>query len=257
MVELGVNIDHVATVREARRTNEPDPVWAAALAELGGADGITIHLREDRRHIQDRDLELLRQTVAVKLNLEMACEDEIVEIACRVKPEQASLVPERREEVTTEGGLDVVGQKDRVGQVIHRLQDAGIVVSLFLDPDPAQIVAGGQLGADAVELHTGQYALATEKGSGTFCRKRPEGCSAQKVPDPFSAQELKILKKAAAVVLDQGMLLHAGHGLTYRNVRPVATISEMGDLNIGHSIIARAIMVGLTEAVREMKRLIS
>jgi len=262
MAELGVNIDHVATVRQARRTNEPDPVWAAALAELGGADGITIHLREDRRHIQDRDLALLRETVAVKLNLEMACEDEIVEIACRTKPDQATLVPERREEVTTEGGLDVVGNRDRVGQVVQRLQQSGVVVSLFLDPDPAQILAASELGADAVELHTGQYALAAEKGSGIFCRQRPEGCSAQKVPDPFSAsesreKELKTLTKAASIVLRHGMTLHAGHGLTYRNVRPVATIEGMSELNIGHSIIARAIMVGLTEAVREMKQLIA
>jgi len=236
MAELGVNIDHVATVRQARRTNEPDPVWAAALAELGGADGITIHLREDRRHIQDRDLALLRQTVAVKLNLEMACEDAIVEIACQAKPQQATLVPERREEVTTEGGLDVVGQKDRVGCVVRRLQKAGIVVSLFLDPDPEQIVAGAQLGADAIELHTGRYALA-EAGAD-------------------HDKELLTLKTAGKVVLDHGMTLHAGHGLTYRNVRPVATIDGMCELNIGHSIIARAIMVGLTEAVREMKRLI-
>ena len=236
MAELGVNIDHVATVRQARRTNEPDPVWAAALAELGGADGITIHLREDRRHIQDRDLALLRQTVAVKLNLEMACEDAIVEIARQARPQQATLVPERREEVTTEGGLDVVGQKDRVGRVVRRLQEAGIVVSLFLDPDPAQIVAGAQLGADAVELHTGQYALA-EAAAGR-------------------EKELLTLKTAGKVVLDHGMTLHAGHGLTYRNVRPVAMIDGMCELNIGHSIIARAIMVGLTEAVREMKRLI-
>ncbi|MBN1590270.1 MAG: pyridoxine 5'-phosphate synthase [Pirellulales bacterium] len=237
MAELGVNIDHVATVRQARRTDEPDPVWAAALAELGGADGITVHLREDRRHIQDRDLAVLRETVGVKLNLEMACDDEIVDIACRVKPRQATLVPERREEVTTEGGLDVVGQKERVGRVIGRLQKAGIVVSLFLDPCPEQIAAAAELGANAVELHTGQYALAA--------------------PGNAQERELKTLQKAAAAVLKQGMVLHAGHGLTYRNVRSVATIDGMGELNIGHSIIARAVMVGLVEAVREMKRLIS
>lgn len=261
MAELGVNIDHVATVRQARRTNEPDPVWAAAMAELGGADGITIHLREDRRHIQDRDLALLRESVAVKLNLEMACEDEIVDIACRTRPDQATLVPERREEVTTEGGLEVAGQRDRVGRVIRRLQESGIVVSLFLDPDPAQIAAAAQLGADAVELHTGRYALAAEKGPGGFDRQPSEGGSAPKPTDPFSKREaqdkeLRILKKAAAAVMHEGMVLHAGHGLTYRNVRPVATIDGMSELNIGHSIIARAIMVGLTEAVREMKRLI-
>ncbi|HLA85982.1 MAG TPA: pyridoxine 5'-phosphate synthase [Thermoguttaceae bacterium] len=237
MALLGVNIDHVATVRQARRTNEPDPVWAAALAELGGADGITIHLREDRRHIQDRDLMVLRETVAVKFNLEMACADEIVEIACRVQPRQATIVPERREEVTTEGGLDVLGNRDRVAHVIQRLREVGVVVSLFLAPDLAQILAAGELGADAVELHTGQYALAA--------------------PGEGQEKELQTLKKAAAVVLREGMTLHAGHGLTYRNARPIAAIVGMSELNIGHSIIARSIMVGLTEAVREMKRLIA
>ena len=237
MPELGVNIDHVATVRQARRTNEPDPVWAAALAELGGADAITIHLREDRRHIQDRDLTILKETVAVKLNLEMACDAEVVDIACRVRPQQATLVPERREEVTTEGGLDILGRQDRVREVIDRLQHSGIVVSLFLDPDLAQIEAAADLGADAVELHTGQYALAR------LGRDQED--------------QLKILRRTGAKVLACGMTLHAGHGLTYRNVKPVAAIEGMHELNIGHSIIARAIMVGLTEAVREMKRLVS
>ena len=237
MAELGVNIDHVATVRQARRTYEPDPVWAAALAELGGADGITVHLREDHRHIQERDLRLLRQTVTVKLNLEMACEQSILEIACEVKPEQATLVPERREEVTTEGGLDVAGQQQRAADVIHRLQDAGISVSLFLDPDPRQLDVAAQLKADAVELHTGQYALATR--------------------GPEQERELEILKKAGATIRQAGMALHAGHGLTYRNVRPVAAIAEMHELNIGHSIVARALMVGFEQAVREMKRLVS
>ena len=160
MAELGVNIDHVATLRQARRTYEPDPVWAAVLAELGGADGITLHLREDRRHIQDRDLRILRETVAAKLNLELACNEEILAIACEVKPDQATLVPERREEITTEGGLDVASQEARVAQAIERLRAAGVYVSLFLDPDPRQIEAAGRLGADAVELHTGRYALA-------------------------------------------------------------------------------------------------
>ena len=160
MPQLGVNIDHVATVRQARRTYEPDPVWAAALAELGGADGITLHLREDRRHISDRDLRILRQTVTVKLNLEMACEPEILEIACEVKPDQATLVPEKREEITTEGGLDICGQRDRVARTVDRLRQAGISVSLFLDPDPRQIEEAARLAVDAVELHTGQYALA-------------------------------------------------------------------------------------------------
>ncbi|MFH1923492.1 MAG: pyridoxine 5'-phosphate synthase [Planctomycetota bacterium] len=237
MADLGVNIDHVATVRQARRTNEPDPVWAAALAELGGADGITLHLREDRRHILDRDLAILRETVAVKLNLEMACDEGVLDIACRTKPDQATLVPERREEITTEGGLDVVGQRDRVREVIGRLHDAGVSVSLFLDPDHAQIETGAQLGADAVELHTGQYALVK--------------------PGPEQERELKALRTAGAAVCECGMVLHAGHGLTYRNVKPVASIERMHELNIGHSIVARAIMVGFEKAVREMKQLVS
>lgn len=234
---LGINIDHVATVRQARMTNEPDPVWAATLAELGGADGITLHLREDRRHIQDRDLHLLGQTVAVKLNLELACSDEVIDIACKARPYQATLVPERREEVTTEGGLDVAGNSGRVADVVKRLQDAGIVVSLFLDPDPAQLDAAVATGATAVELHTGAYAQAAAK---------------------FSMQaELDTLREAATQVRAAGLTLHAGHGLTYRNVRPVAEIPDMCELNIGHSIISRAIMVGLEQAVRDMKRLIS
>lgn len=237
MAELGVNIDHVATLRQARRTNEPDPVWAAALAELGGADGITIHLREDRRHIQDRDLEILRQTVAVKLNLEMACEEQIVAIACRVRPEQATLVPERREEVTTEGGLEVAAHRERVGEVVRRLQDAGIVVSLFLDPDERQIAAAAELGVEAVELHTGCYAQAR--------------------PGKDQSRELKKLIAVGAAVRAAGMTLHAGHGLTYRNVVPVARIDQMHELNIGHSIVARAVFVGLERAVREMKALCS
>lgn len=236
MVDLGVNIDHVATLRQARRTYEPDPVWAAALAELGGADGITIHLREDRRHIGDRDLAILRQTVTVKLNLEMACESGVVEIAAATRPDQATLVPERREEVTTEGGLDVAGQKERVGQVVARLRDAGISVSLFLDPDPRQIEAAAELSADAVELHTGQYALAS--------------------PGAEQQKQLDVLRTGGALVRRLGMTLHAGHGLTYRNVTPVATIDGMHELNIGHSIVARAVMVGLQQAVREMKDLI-
>ena len=235
MPELGVNIDHVATVREARQTYEPDPVWAAVAAELGGADGITIHLREDRRHIQDRDLDVLRQTVTVKLNLEMACEDEIVGIACRLLPEQATLVPERREEVTTEGGLDVVGARDKAARTVDRLKEAGIAVSLFLDPDPAQIRVAAELGVDAVELHTGQYALAK--------------CDAQRT-------QLISLVESGRQIRRAGMALHAGHGLTYRNVTPVAEIDGMHELNIGHSIVARALMVGMQQAVREMRDLI-
>jgi pyridoxine 5-phosphate synthase len=236
MAELGVNIDHVATVRQARQTYEPDPVWAAALAELGGADGITIHLREDRRHIQDRDLRLLRETVTVKLNLELACADEVIGIACRCRPEQATLVPERREEVTTEGGLDVAGQRDQVAEAVRRLQDAGIVVSLFVDPQSAQIEAAAEVGAEAVELHTGRYALTPARN-----RHLP----------------LAELANAGQLVRQRDMILHAGHGLTYRNVQPVAALEEMCELNIGHSIIARAIMVGMQQAVREMKQLIA
>jgi pyridoxine 5-phosphate synthase len=237
MAQLGVNIDHVATVRQARRTYEPDPVWAAALAELGGADGITVHLREDRRHIQDRDLRLLRETVTVKLNLEMATAEEVVGIACGLRPAQATLVPESRQEVTTEGGLDVAAEGARVAEVVARLRAAGIVVSLFLDADERQIDAAHDVGADAVELHTGQYALAT----------------AGQAQD----RELERLLRGARQVVERGMTLHAGHGLTYRNVRPVADLPKMCELNIGHSIVARALMVGLQQAVREMKQLIA
>lgn len=236
MVDLGVNIDHVATVRQARRTYEPDPVWAAALAELGGADCITLHLREDRRHISDRDLRVLRETVTVKLNLEMACDSGVLEIACATKPDQATLVPERREEVTTEGGLDVAGQRSRVADVVARLRAAGISVSLFLDPDPRQIDAGAGLGADAIELHTGQYALAR--------------------PGAEQERQLAVVRDAARRVRQAGLALHAGHGLTYRNVRPIAAIDDMHELNIGHSIVARALMVGFQQAVREMKDLL-
>jgi len=235
MPELGVNIDHVATVREARRTYEPDPVWAAVAAELGGADGITIHLREDRRHIKDRDLRILRQTVTVKLNLELAAAPEIVAIACEVRPDQATLVPERREEVTTEGGLDVVGHRRSVAEAVQRLRDAGIVVSLFLDPDERQIAAAAELGAQAVELHTGQYALAR---------------------GPQLADELGKLAIAGRQISQLGMALHAGHGLNYQNVRAVAALAHMHELNIGHSIVARALMTGMQQAVREMKDLL-
>jgi pyridoxine 5-phosphate synthase len=235
MPELGVNIDHVATIRQARKTYEPDPVAAAVLAELAGADAITIHLREDRRHIQDRDLRVLRETVTVKLNLELSVSDEIVGIACQTKPDQATLVPERREEVTTEGGLDVSAHKDAVAHALKKLQGAGIAVSLFIDPDPRQIQLSKELGADAIELHTGQYALA--------CGKAQE-------------QQLAALVAAGKTAEKLGLRLHAGHGLNYRNVRPVAAIKGMMELNIGHSIISRAVLVGLERAVREMKSLI-
>lgn len=240
MVLLGVNIDHVATVREARKTNEPDPVWAATLAELGGADAITIHLREDRRHIQERDLRVLMESVAVPINLELACAADVLAIACEATPHQATLVPERREEVTTEGGLDVVGSREKVANAVRRLKDAGIVVSLFLDPDPAQLDLAASLGADAVELHTGAYAHASTKHH-----------------TQETQAALATLVAAGKQVRAAGLTLNAGHGLTYRNVKPVAAIEEMHELNIGHSIIARAIMVGLEQAVRDMKRLIS
>jgi pyridoxine 5-phosphate synthase len=236
MPTLGVNIDHVATVRQARMTNEPDPIWAATLAELGGADGITLHLREDRRHVQERDLHLMKQTVAVKMNLELACSPEVLDIACEARPYQATLVPERREEVTTEGGLDVAGNLDRVQAAVQQLQASGIVVSLFLDPDPAQIAAGIQTGATAIELHTGAYAQASAHYA--------------------AGAELETLLAAAAQVHGAGLTLHAGHGLTYRNVGPIAAIPQMCELNIGHSIIARALMVGLERAVRDMKKLV-
>ena len=236
MPKLGVNIDHVATVRQARRTIEPDPVWAAVLAELAGADGITVHLREDRRHIQDRDLRVLKETVQVKINLEMAAEDEITRIALDVRPGQCTLVPERREEVTTEGGLDVAGNLNRVRRCLDELQGAGIETSLFIDPDRRQIEAAKSLGVAAVELHTGRYAdapTATDQD-----------------------REFATLMEAGAAVLDAGMKLHLGHGLTYRNVSRVAAIPGVCELNIGHSIVARAVMVGFERAVREMKAIL-
>lgn len=233
MVRLGVNIDHVATLRQARGGREPDPVWAAVLAELAGADGITIHLREDRRHIQDRDLRVLRETVRTRLNLELSVEPEIVAIAAQVRPDQVTLVPERRAEVTTEGGLDVVSHFDRVVAAVSRCRDAGIAVSLFIDPDVRQVDASLRAGARAVELHTGRYADA---------------------PGPSDqARELGALAIAGAETLARGMTLHAGHGLNYQNVGPVAIIEGMAELNIGHSIVSRAVMVGMERAVREMK----
>ena len=236
MVELGVNIDHVATLRQARRTYEPDPVWAAAQAELGGADGITVHLREDRRHINDRDVQLLRQTVQCKLNLEMSIVQEIVEIALRIKPDQATLVPERRQEITTEGGLDLSHDPDRIATVVRKLKDAGVFTSAFIDPDEKQVRLAQQLGFDAVELHTGEYANA----------------KAATVP-----QQLERLRRAGAIAVQVGLRLHAGHGLNYRNVQAVARIPAMHELNIGHAIISRAIFTGLRKAVREMKKLMN
>jgi pyridoxine 5-phosphate synthase len=236
MARLGVNIDHVATIRQARRTVEPDPVWAAALAELGGADGITVHLREDRRHIQDRDVRLLRETVRVKLNLEMAVSDEITAFALDIRPDQCTLVPEKREEVTTEGGLDVVGQRDRVKRCVNRLQEAGIEVSLFIDPSTEQIETARELEVAAVELHTGRYADAPS--------------------ETVRKTELHELIAAGNIALREGLLLHMGHGLTYRNVVPVARIAGVCELNIGHSIVSRAVLVGFERAVREMRDLV-
>jgi pyridoxine 5-phosphate synthase len=233
MARLGVNIDHVATLRQARGGKEPDPVWAAIMAELGGADGITIHLREDRRHIQERDLRLLREVVQVRLNLELAVEPGVLAIALEIRPDQVTFVPERREELTTEGGLDVAGQRARVGDALGRCRDSGTEVALFIDPDPRQVEAAIELGAAAVELHTGSYANS------------PEGKD--------RSRELAALHTAARATVSAGLELHAGHGLNYHNVPAIAQIAHMAELNIGHSIISRAVFVGLTEAVREMK----
>ena len=237
MALLGVNIDHVATVRQARRTDEPDPVWAAVEAELGGADGITFHLREDRRHINDRDARLLRDTVAVKLNMEMAIADEIVAIAIDLQPDQCSLVPERREELTTEVGLDVVRHRERVGKAVGRLRDAGIVLSAFIEPVPGQIEASAEVGFHAVELWTGAYAHAKTAGE----RKAA----------------LSDLRRGIETGHRVGLEVHGGHGLTYRNIAPIAALPGFSEFNIGHSIVARSVFVGLREAVREMKRLLT
>jgi pyridoxine 5-phosphate synthase len=244
MIKLGVNIDHVATVRQARRTDEPDPVWAAAAAELAGADSITVHLREDRRHIQDHDLERLRGTVAVKLNQELAAVDEIINIACRVRPDQATLVPEKREEITTEGGLDVIGNRDRVAEAVRRLADAGILVSLFIDPDVAQVEASAELNAAAVELHTGAYAEAWS----AVGRRDPDNESRIR-------EELNRLSKTHIAARQANLDCHAGHGITYRNVVPLVRLAKWGEFNIGHSIVSRAVLVGFGEAVRQMKQL--
>ena len=236
MPHLGVNIDHVATIRQARGDVEPDPVWAAAEAELGGAAGITIHLREDRRHIHDRDLEILRQTVQVKLNLEMAVTDAMLDVACRAGPNQATLVPEGRQELTTEGGLAVAAQEPRITEAVTRLQETGIVVSHFIDPTDTEIEASARTGAEAIEFHTGEYANA------------PEGVERDR--------QLARIVDGAKQAQQLGLTVHAGHGLNYTNVRPVAAVGGMVELNIGHSIISRAVFVGLREAVREMVRLI-
>lgn len=236
-MRLFINIDHVATVRQARRTDEPDPVRAAVLAELGGADGLTVHLREDRRHIQDRDVALLTRTARVPLNLELAPDPAMVELALGWLPAQVTLVPEKREEVTTEGGLDLSdrGRTEAVAGAVRRLADAGIRTSLFIDPEEAAIRAAVDLGADAVELHTGEYANADRSGRG---------------------EQLGRLDRAASLARKLSLDVHAGHGLTYENVTPVAAIPELEELNIGHSVVSRAVLTGMESAVREMAEII-
>ncbi|RKQ63306.1 pyridoxine 5'-phosphate synthase [Thermovibrio guaymasensis] len=239
-IRLGVNIDHVATVRNARRTFEPDPVHAAVIADLAGADQITLHVREDRRHVNERDLKMIKEVIHSRVNLEMAVTEEMVKIAKEVKPHQVTLVPEKRQEITTEGGLDVVNQKERVEQAVKELKEAGITVNIFIDPEPQQIRAAKEVGADAVELHTGAYAEA-------FARNDEEAIE----------KELNRLKRAAKVAKEVGLKVYAGHGLTYKNVRKVAEIPEIEELNIGHSIVANAILLGLKEAVEKMIKLIN
>ncbi|MSR22672.1 MAG: pyridoxine 5'-phosphate synthase [Gemmatimonadetes bacterium] len=237
-MRLYVNIDHVATIRQVRRTDEPDPVRAAVLAELGGADGITVHLREDRRHIQDRDVEVLLKSARTGVNLELAADSKIVRVACDLVPMQATLVPERREEITTEGGLDLAAARTRkqVSAAVARLLDAGIRVSLFIDPVEEALRASADLGVEAVELHTGSYASA--RG------------------DQDRARELTRLQRGAGLGRELDLAVHAGHGLTYENVTPVAALPEIEELNIGHSIVSRAVLVGMERAVREMREIV-
>lgn len=235
MVILGVNVDHVATVRQARKTFEPDPVMAATLAILGGADGITVHLREDRRHIQDRDLKLLREIVPCELNLEMAATEEMINIALNIKPDMVTIVPEKRHELTTEGGLNVVELKDSLKEAIKKIKDGGIPVSLFINPERTDIECSKNIGADMVEIHTGYYSEA--RGDAQL-------------------KELERIKDAVAYSISLGLKTNAGHGLNYYNVKPIAAINGLRGLYIGHSIIARAVLVGIKKAVREMKNLI-
>jgi len=244
VIELGVNIDHVATVRQARRTYEPDPVWAAVEAHLGGADGITVHLREDRRHIQDKDVSRLRELTHIKLNLEMAATEEMVGIARRIKPEMAMLVPEGRHEVTTEGGLDIVSQERKLKLAVAKLAATGIVVSVFIDPDLKQVEAAKRIGASVCEIHTGPYAHA-------FHAKGRDSES------PAVVLQLKKIKKAGERIRALGMRFNAGHALNYFNVEPVARLPGVRELHIGHAIVSRAVFVGMREAVREMKRLMT
>ncbi len=243
MIELGVNIDHVATLRQARRTYEPDPLWAAVEAHLGGADGITVHLREDRRHIHDDDVRRLREIVHIKLNLEMAATAEMIDIATRLKPEMAMLVPEGRHEITTEGGLDVASQEVKIKDAVTRLADTGIKVSVFIDADLPQVDAAARVGARVCEIHTGPYAHAFHA----------------KGRDPESAavvEELSKIRAAGQAVRDRGMRFNAGHALNYFNVQPVAALPGVRELHIGHAIVSRAVFVGLREAVRQMKALL-
>jgi len=244
VIELGVNVDHVATVRQARQTYEPDPVWAAVEAHLGGADGITVHLREDRRHIQDKDVARLRELTHIKLNLEMAATDEMVAFARRIKPEMAMLVPEGRREVTTEGGLDVLSQEKHLKLKVAKLRDAGIVVSVFIDADLRQVEAAQRIGASVCEVHTGPYAHA-------FHAKGRDAES------PAVVLQLRKIKKAGERIRALGMRFNAGHALNYFNVQPVARLPGVRELHIGHAIVSRALFVGLREAVREMKRLMT
>jgi pyridoxine 5-phosphate synthase len=236
MAKLGLNVDHIATVRQARGGIEPDPVTAAALGELAGAEGITIHLREDRRHIQDRDLDILRRTVKTKLNLEMASTQEMVRIALKVKPEQVTLVPEKRQELTTEGGLDVIVNLKLITDTVKRLRDGGIVVSLFVDPNQEQVKAANKTGADCIEIHTGAYAEA--------------------VGWPAQERELEAIDTAIKLARKVGLGVYAGHGLNYVNIKALAAIGGIEEFNIGHSIIARATLVGLDRAVKDMVELI-
>ena len=244
MIELGVNIDHVATIRQARRTYEPDPVWAAVEAHLGGADGITVHLREDRRHIQDQDVRRLRELTHIKLNLEMAATEEMVAIAREIRPEMAMLVPEGRQEVTTEGGLDIVRQEQKLKDSVARLADAGIMTSVFIDAEAAQVEAAARIGARVCEIHTGPYAHAFHS----------RGRDAE---SPAVVAEIEKVSKAGEAIRSLGMRFNAGHALNYFNVEPIAALAGVRELHIGHAIVSRAVFVGMREAVREMKSLMT
>ena len=244
MIELGVNIDHVATIRQARRTSEPDPVWAAVEAHLGGADGITVHLREDRRHIQDADVRRLRELTHIKLNLEMAATEEMVAIAREIRPEMAMLVPEGRQEVTTEGGLDIVRQEQKLKDSVARLADAGIMTSVFIDAEAAQVEAAARIGARVCEIHTGPYAHAFHS----------RGRDAE---SPAVVAEIEKVSKAGEAIRSLGMRFNAGHALNYFNVEPIAALAGVRELHIGHAIVSRAVFVGMREAVREMKSLMT